>query len=59
MDLNGKTAIITGASSGIGEATAIVLAEQGVKVVVVARRKERLNKLAKKIESNGTKLIFW
>jgi NADP-dependent 3-hydroxy acid dehydrogenase YdfG len=53
MDLNGKSAIVTGASSGIGEATASVLAEQGVKVALVARRKERLNKLAKKIESSG------
>jgi NADP-dependent 3-hydroxy acid dehydrogenase YdfG len=53
MDLKGKIAIVTGASSGIGEATATKLAEQGAKVVLVARRKERLEKLAKKIKTGG------
>jgi NADP-dependent 3-hydroxy acid dehydrogenase YdfG len=53
MDLRGKIAIITGASSGIGEATAHLLAEHGVKVAVVARRKDRLDALAKKIKTDG------
>jgi NADP-dependent 3-hydroxy acid dehydrogenase YdfG len=53
MDLKGKIAIVTGASSGIGEATAELLAEQGVKVALVARRKDRLDKLAAKIEKAG------
>jgi NADP-dependent 3-hydroxy acid dehydrogenase YdfG len=53
MDLKGKIAVVTGASSGIGEATATKLAEQGAKVVLVARRKERLEKLAKKIKAGG------
>lgn len=39
--LGGKVAIVTGASSGIGEAVARALAENGAKVVLAARRKER------------------
>ncbi len=48
-----KLAIITGASSGIGEATARKLAAQGLKVVLVARRADRLEKLAEDIRANG------
>lgn len=39
--LEGKVAIVTGASSGIGESVARTLAEHGAKVVLAARRKER------------------
>jgi NADP-dependent 3-hydroxy acid dehydrogenase YdfG len=53
MDINGKTVIVTGASSGIGEATAIKLGELGAKVAIVARRRERLEKLAVQIEKSG------
>jgi len=51
--LEGKVAIITGASAGIGEATAIALAESGAKVVLVARRGNRLEALVQKITAAG------
>lgn len=53
FDLTGKVALVTGASSGIGKASAIALAKQGAKVVVTARRVERLTELAKEIVSLG------
>lgn len=53
MDLENKVVIITGASSGIGEATATKLASLGAKVVLTARREERLNEIKEKIEENG------
>ncbi|MBY0422457.1 MAG: SDR family NAD(P)-dependent oxidoreductase [Parvularculaceae bacterium] len=51
--LEGKVALVTGASSGIGEASALALARAGVRVVVSARRAERLADLVKRIESAG------
>lgn len=53
MDLGGKVVIVTGASSGIGEATALELGRQGAYVAVVARRKDRLDKLVNRIEKTG------
>ncbi len=53
MQLQGKVALVTGASSGIGNATAIKLAEAGVKVGLAARRAEKLEDLKKQIENNG------
>ncbi|HEY9639089.1 MAG TPA: SDR family NAD(P)-dependent oxidoreductase [Coleofasciculaceae cyanobacterium] len=51
--LTGKVAIVTGASSGIGEATAIALAAQGVKVAIAARRADRLEALAQRLQATG------
>lgn len=49
MNLENKVIIITGASSGIGEATAMLLAKHGARVTLAARREERLRELASKI----------
>lgn len=51
--IKGKVVAITGASSGIGEATALILAERGAKVVLGARRSERLGALAARIAEAG------
>jgi NADP-dependent 3-hydroxy acid dehydrogenase YdfG len=51
--LSQRVAVITGASSGIGEATALALAFAGVKVVVTARRSDRLDDLVRRIAESG------
>lgn len=50
--LDGKVAVVTGASSGIGEATAIALAAEGAKIVGTARRADRLETLGSRIETD-------
>jgi NADP-dependent 3-hydroxy acid dehydrogenase YdfG len=50
-ELEGTVALVTGASSGIGEATAKALAQHGAKVAVAARRKDRLDALASEIDA--------
>lgn len=53
LQLNGKTALVTGASQGIGRAIAKGLAAEGVRLCVAARRRELLEELAKEISSDG------
>ena len=52
-DLSGSAAIVTGASSGMGEATARMLADEGASVALAARREERLEALRDEIEADG------
>jgi NADP-dependent 3-hydroxy acid dehydrogenase YdfG len=56
-NIKGKVVVITGASSGLGEATAKLLAENGALLVLAARRAERIEKLADTIVKNGGKAI--
>ena len=55
--LEGKVAAITGASSGIGEATALALAAEGAAVALAARRKDRIDDLASRIEGGGGRAL--
>jgi NAD(P)-dependent dehydrogenase (short-subunit alcohol dehydrogenase family) len=57
LDLNGKSAIVTGSSSGIGRSIALYLAKAGANVTLAARRVERLEELAKEIEKMGQKVL--
>ncbi|MDQ0601202.1 NADP-dependent 3-hydroxy acid dehydrogenase YdfG [Streptomyces canus] len=52
-NLSGRTAVVTGAASGIGEAIAVLLAAQGAKVALLARRQERLDAVVEKIRADG------
>ena len=55
--LDGTVALVTGASSGIGAATAVTLAEHGAAVALAARRVDRLDALAKKIHDGGGRAL--
>lgn len=55
--LENKVVIVTGASSGIGEATALLLAQEGAAVALAARRTDRLETLKAEIEANGGRAL--
>src|SRR5271157_715308 len=56
-NFTGKVALITGASAGIGQACARALAEEGARLVLTARRQERLDELKQQAEKLGTQAI--
>lgn len=57
IDLSGRAIAITGASSGIGEATALACAAAGASVALAARRTDRIDALAQRINENGGRAI--
>src|SRR5690349_5791300 len=57
FDLSGRVAAITGATSGIGEATALALAKAGAAVALAGRREDRLDELAGRVEESGGRAL--
>jgi A-factor type gamma-butyrolactone 1'-reductase (1S-forming) len=55
--LTGKTILITGASSGIGESAALLFAREGANVVITARRKAELDRVAEDITGDGGNVL--
>ena len=58
MELKGKTAIITGASSGIGKSCALLFAEEGVRAVIVGRNVENLRSVSDDMQLKGTDVLL-
>ncbi len=56
-DIEGKVVVITGASSGLGEATAHLLSKEGATVVLGARRADRIRSLADELTGKGGKAL--
>jgi len=57
MELAGKVALVTGAGSGIGEAAALRMADEGADIILVSRSEEELEEVARKIRPKGRKAI--
>ncbi len=58
-EINKQTVFISGASSGIGAATALLFAKQGANLILVGRRKEQLQKVAAEAESHGVQVSIF
>ena len=58
QNIANKVVIITGASSGIGEATALKLAKEGAKIVLGARREDKLKAIADQIKASGGEAVY-
>jgi NAD(P)-dependent dehydrogenase (short-subunit alcohol dehydrogenase family) len=59
MELDGKIALVTGAGSGLGEATALAFAAAGADVVLVSRTREELDAVARKLEAAGRQTLVY
>ena len=57
MRLKDKVCIVTGASSGMGRSIALLFAQEGAKVIALARRKERLEEIAKEAEGMAGSIL--
>lgn len=57
FSLQGKTALVTGASRGLGKAAAFALAESGANVIILGREQNTLNNAAKELDKYGTRVI--
>ena len=57
FSLEGKTVLVTGASSGIGKATAILCSKLGASVIITARNEERLKDTFSQLEGSDNKII--
>src|ERR1700688_924774 len=58
LDLKSRTAVVTGASIGIGRAVAMALAREGARVVAVARRKDLLETLVREVQAQGSGIVI-
>lgn len=58
-NLQGKSVIVTGASTGMGRAIAIALAEEGARLAIVARNEERLNETAEAVRQKGAEVLVF